>query len=113
VLSVFIADVAELARQQAMQILTASLSRETATRRARGALHRRGIARSPARPPSRRAGAGAVGLRSAEDIDRASPALPDETRANPGLRAEELGRTPGAPTRDLSQPLERFLSQTR
>lgn len=101
----FVTEIAELARQQALETLSAALAAGGRGRATRG---RNGTA--PVRVARRGRDAGG-NRRSPEEIDRASQALLSEIQSNPGLRVEQIGRALGAATKDLSLPLKKLLSQ--
>jgi len=105
----FVTEITELARQQALETLSAALvagagGRGRAPSRTRNG---HGAARVVARRGRDRSG----NRRSPEEIDRASHELLSEIQANPGLRVEQIGRTLGAATKDLTLPLKKLLSQ--
>lgn len=102
---VFVSEITELARQQALETLSAAL---VAGGRARAGRGRNGAA---APRVSRRGRDQAGNRRSPEEIDRAAQALLSEIQSNPGLRVEQIGRALGAATKDLSLPLKKLLSQ--
>jgi hypothetical protein len=102
----FVSEITELARQQALETLSAAL---VAGGRARAARGRNGAATARV---GRRGGRDVAGnRRSPEEIDRAAQALLAEIQSNPGLRVEQIGRALGAATKDLSLPLKKLLSQ--
>jgi hypothetical protein len=103
----FVSDITELARQQALETLSAALAAGAGRGRA-GVRGRNGA--GPARAV-RRGRDRSGNRRSPEEIDRASQALLSEIQANPGLRVEQIGRTLGAATKDLTLPLKKLLSQ--
>ena len=105
---VFVAEIAELARQQAFETLSSALA--SGQGRGRGRPGKNGLALAP--PARGRRGRDRSGnRRSPDEIDRASQALLAEIQANPGLRVEQIGRTLGAATKDLTLPLKKLLSQ--
>ena len=97
-LATFVAEIAELAGERAMEICSASFGGAGG-----GGRRRTGSARD--------GGAARGNRRSPEEIARTSRALLDAIQASPGLRVEQLGRTLGAPTKDLSLPLQRLLAR--
>jgi hypothetical protein len=101
---VFVTEITELARQQALETLSAALAAGGRGRAVRG---RNGTSVRVARRGREQAG----NRRSPEEIDRAAQALLSEIQANPGLRVEQIGRALGAATKDLSLPLKKLLSQ--
>jgi hypothetical protein len=103
----FVTEITELARQQALETLSSALAEGVGRGRA-GGRGRNGA--SPVRI-SRRGRDRSGNRRSPEEIDRASQALLSEIQANPGLRVEQIGRTLGAATKDLTLPLKKLLSQ--
>jgi hypothetical protein len=103
----FVSEITELARQQALETLSAALAAGAGRGRA-GVRGRNGA--GPARAV-RRGRDRSGNRRSPEEIDRASQALLSEIQANPGLRVEQIGRTLGAATKDLTLPLKKLLSQ--
>jgi hypothetical protein len=103
---VFVSEITELARQQALETLSAAL---VAGGRARAGRGRNGATTAPR--VTRRGRDQAGNRRSPEEIDRAAQALLSEIQANPGLRVEQIGRALGAATKDLSLPLKKLLSQ--
>jgi hypothetical protein len=102
----FVTEITELARQQALETLSAALIAGGRGRLARG---RNGT--SPTVRLPRRGRDQASNRRSPEEIDRAAQALLSEIQSNPGLRVEQIGRALGAATKDLSLPLKKLLSQ--
>ena len=102
---VFVTEITELARQQALETLSAAL---VAGGRARAGRGRNGAATVRV---ARRGRDQAGNRRSPEEIDRAAQALLSEIQSNPGLRVEQIGRALGAATKDLSLPLKKLLSQ--
>lgn len=105
---VFVAEIAELARQQAFETLSSALA--SGQGRGRGRPRKNGL---PLAPPGR-GGRGrdrSGNRRSPDEIDRASQSLLAEIQANPGLRVEQIGRTLGAATKELTLPLKKLLSQ--
>ncbi len=102
---VFVTEITELARQQALETLSAAL---VAGGRARPGRGRNGAATVRV---ARRGRDQAGNRRSPEEIDRAAQALLSEIQSNPGLRVEQIGRALGAATKDLSLPLKKLLSQ--
>ena len=84
----FVDEITDLARQQAMEALTAALSTG-----ARGALvARRG---------------------SADQIDSACDALMTEISARPGQRVEQIGAALSTRTKDLALPLRKLIKDRR
>jgi len=102
---IFVTEITELARQQALETLSAAL--------VAGGRARAGRGRNGATAPrvTRRGRDQAGNRRSPEEIDRAAQALLSEIQSNPGLRVEQIGRALGAATKDLSLPLKKLLSQ--
>jgi len=111
----FVSEITELARQQALETLSVALAAGAGGGRGRPAARSRNGAGPAARMPAARRAAGSRdrqgNRRSPEEIDRASQALLSEIQANPGLRVEQIGRTLGAATKDLTLPLKKLLSQ--
>lgn len=105
---VFVSEITELARQQALETLSAALAAGAGG--GRSARARNGTAIAVGRP-ARRGRDRSGNRRSPEEIDRASQALLAEIQSNPGLRVEQLGRALGAATKDLTLPLKKLLSQ--
>lgn len=106
----FVSEITELARQQALETLSAALAAGVG----RGRAGARGPRNGAGPPRAARRGGGrdrSGNRRSPEEIDRASQALLSEIQANPGLRVEQIGRTLGAATKDLTLPLKKLLSQ--
>ncbi len=103
---VFVTEITELARQQALETLSSAL---VAGGRARAGRGRNGAVTAPR--VTRRGRDAAGNRRSPEEIDRAAQALLSEIQSNPGLRVEQIGRALGAATKDLSLPLKKLLSQ--
>jgi hypothetical protein len=100
----FVTEITELARQQALETLSAAL---VAGGRGRAVRARNGASVRVSRRGREQAG----NRRSPEEIDRAAQALLSEIQSNPGLRVEQIGRALGAATKDLSLPLKKLLSQ--
>lgn len=101
----FVDEITDLARQQAMEALTAALSTG-----ARGAL--------VARRGSNGAGRGRLasardGRRSADQIDSACDALMTEISARPGQRVEQIGAALSTRTKDLALPLRKLIKDRR
>jgi hypothetical protein len=105
----FVTEITELARQQALETLSAALVAGGGGARGRVGRPRNG--HGAVRVVARRGRDRSGNRRSPEEIDRASQALLSEIQANPGLRVEQIGRTLGAATKDLTLPLKKLLSQ--
>lgn len=108
---VFVSDIAELARQQAIETLSTALASGQGRGRGGRAPKNGGLSLAQAGRGGRRGRDRSGNRRSPDEIDRASQALLAEIQANPGLRVEQIGRTLGAATKDLTLPLKKLLSQ--
>lgn len=101
----FVDEITDLAREQAMQALTA-------------ALHTGGRGALTARRATNGAGRGRLasardGRRSADQIDSACDALMTEITARPGQRVEQIGAALSARTKDLALPLRKLVKEKR
>ena len=102
----FVAEITELARQQALDTLSSALA-------GAGLLgHRRGARNGAGRRGARVALAtSAGGRRSADQIDATCQALLSEIGARPGQRIEQIGTAIGMRTKDLALPIRKLVGQ--
>jgi len=102
----FVAEITELARQQALETLSSALA-------GAGLLgHRRGGRNGAGRRGVRVAlTASAGGRRSADQIDATCQALLSEIGAKPGQRIEQIGAAIGMRTKDLALPIRKLVGQ--
>jgi hypothetical protein len=105
----FVAEITELARQQALETLSSALAGAglLAGRRGRGG--RNGTAARRAGRPALAASAG--GRRSPDQIDATCQALLSEIAGNPGQRIEQIGANIGMRTKDLALPIRKLVAQ--
>ena len=103
----FVSQVTAVARQAAMDTLTAALGA------AGGAARRRGAATAitlPGLAVPGRAGRRPKGAKRAqEEIEGTKQRVLDFIQANPGLRIEQINRELGTSTRDLALPLRKLI----
>lgn len=102
----FVAEIAELARRQALETLSSALAGAGLLGRARGG--RNGAGRRGGRAALASA---AGGRRSADQIDATCQALLGEIGANPGQRIEQIGSAIGMRTKDLALPIRKLIAQ--
>ena len=101
----FVAEIAELARQQALETLSTALA--GAGLLGHGRLGRNGAGRRGGRVALASAG----GRRSADQIDSTCQALIGEIGSNPGQRIEQIGSAIGMRTKDLALPIRKLIAQ--
>lgn len=99
----FVSEIAELARQQALETLSHALAAGTGASSTNGSAVRRG----PRGPYLGRDTSG--GRRSPSELAHACELLHAEIQAHPGLRMEQIGAALGAPTRELTLPIRKLL----
>ena len=99
----FVSEIAELARQQALETLSQALAAgASATGSANGSARR-----GPRGPYLGRDKGG--GRRSPSELAHACELLHAEIQSHPGLRMEQIGAALGAPTRELTLPIRKLL----
>jgi hypothetical protein len=103
----FVSQVTAVARQAAMDTLTAALA-------AGGNGRRRGAAVATTAPPSPRAPGGARrpkgAKRAQSEIEQTKDRVLSFIQRNPGLRIEQINKELGTATRDLALPLRKLIS---
>lgn len=102
----FVDEITDLARQQAMEALTAALN--TGARGALSARNGRNGGGGRARLASAR-----DGRRSIDEIDAACDALMAEITSRPGQRVEQIGAALSSRTKDLALPLRKLIRDKR
>ena len=101
----FVAEIAELARRQALETLSTALAGAGLLDRGRGG--RNGAGRRGARAAAATSG----GRRSPDQIDSTCQALMGEIGSNPGQRIEQIGSAIGMRTKDLALPIRKLIAQ--
>jgi hypothetical protein len=95
----FVSEITELARQQALETLSRSLSAGG------GVIARRGRGRNGAA-----FAADSGGRRSAEQLEATQRALLSEITSRPGQRIEPIGQRLGVPTKELALPIRKLIA---
>ena len=103
----FVDEITDMARQQAMEALTAALQTG-----GRGVMTGRGRGGNGAAGRARLASA-RNGRRSIDEIDAACDALMSEITARPGQRVEQIAATLQARTKDLALPIRKLIKDKR
>ena len=101
----FVAEIAELARRQALETLSTALA--GAGLLGRGLGGRNGAGRRGGRVVAASAG----GRRSTDQIDATCQALMSEIGSTPGQRIEQIGSAIGMRTKDLALPIRKLIAQ--
>jgi hypothetical protein len=100
----FVNEIAELARQQALETLSSALG-------GRGKAGRRVAA--AALPLSLASSRGKGEKRSRVELNAVTDGLAAKVTSKPGLRIEQLARELGTPTKELSLPMRKLVAEGR
>ena len=107
----FVADLATVIRQEALEAVRGALGDATAPARRGPVRSEKTATRAPRKKAGRRKKATSRkgGRRSPEGVAALGETVLAHVRANPGQRLEEIGRELGMPTKELKRPIPNLM----